>query len=265
MKIAVCVKQVPDTEARLRVSADGKWIDEEDVSFVLNESDEYALEEGLRLAEATGGEVVAFSLGPERVREALRKALALGAARAVHLGDPAFLGGDALATGKALAAAVAREGFDLVLTGSQSDDQGFGATGSVLAGHLGWPHAWLVMGVVAEEGGKTLKVTREMESGMNEVFRLELPAVLEIQAGINHPRYASLKGIMAAKKKEIAAVAPGDLGLGADQVGAAASRLEVLSIGFPESGAGAQMIEGDAATAAKTLVEKLQKEARVIG
>ena len=188
-----------------------------------------------------------------------------GAARAVHLADPAFQGGDALATGRALATAIAREPFDLVLTGSQSDDDGFGATGSVVAGQLGWPHAWLVMGVEAEEGGGTLKVTREMESGMNELFRIQLPAVLEIQAGINHPRYASLKGIMAAKKKEIAAVTPADLGLGADQVGAAASRLEVISVGFPESGAGAQMIEGDAATAAKTLVEKLEKEARVIG
>lgn len=121
------------------------------------------------------------------------------------------------------------------------------------------------MGVEAEAGGRALKVTREMESDMNEIFRLQLPAVLEIQAGINHPRYASLKGIMAAKKKEIAAVAPSDLGLGADQVGTAASRLEVVSIGFPESGAGAQIIDGDAATAAKTLVEKLEKEARVIG
>src|SRR6185295_16727993 len=117
MKIAVCIKQVPNTEARLRVAKDGRWLEEEDLPFVINESDEYALEEGLALAEKTGGEVVVFSLGPERVREALRKALAVGAARAVYLKDPAFAGGDALATGRALAAAVARENFDLVLTG----------------------------------------------------------------------------------------------------------------------------------------------------
>src|SRR5215510_1822161 len=111
MKIAVCIKQVPDTEARLRVSRDGRWLDEEDLPFVINESDEYALEEALKLAEKSGGgEVVVFSLGPERVRDALRKALAVGAARAVHLKDPAFLGGDALATGRALAAALASEG-----------------------------------------------------------------------------------------------------------------------------------------------------------
>src|SRR5688572_3257585 len=144
MRIAVCIKQVPDTEARLRVRRDGKWVEEADLPFVLNESDEYALEESLRLVEKHDGEVVVFSLGPERVREALRKALALGAARAVHLRDEAFAGGDALATGRALAAAVARESFDLVLTGSQSDDAGYGATGSVVAGHRGWPHAWLV-------------------------------------------------------------------------------------------------------------------------
>jgi electron transfer flavoprotein beta subunit len=264
MKIAVCVKQVPDTEARLRVAADGRWIEEEDLPFVINESDEYAMEEALQIAERTGGEVVAVSLGPARVREALRKCLAQGATRAIHLSDSAFDGGDALSTGRALAAALAREGFDLVLTGSQSDDVGFGSTGTVIAGHLGWPHAWLVMGVELEEGGKSVKVTREMESGMNEVLRLALPAVLEIQAGLNHPRYASLKGIMQAKKKEVAEVGPADLGLDPAQIGAAGATLEVLSVALPQSGGGAQMIEGDAATAAATLVDKLKKEARVL-
>jgi electron transfer flavoprotein beta subunit len=263
MKIAVCIKQVPNTEARLRVSRDGRWLEEEDLPFVINESDEYALEEGLRIAEKTGGEVVVFSLGPDRVKEALRKALAVGAARAVHLSDSAFSGGDALATGRALAAAVGRDSFDLVLTGSQSDDIRWGGTGSVLAGCLGWPHVWLVMGVEVEEGGRSAKVTREMESGTNEVSRVPLPAVLEIQAGLNHPRYASLKGIMAAKKKEIADVKAADLGLDASQVGAAGSRIEVVSVAFPDAGKGAQILEGDAKAAAAKLVEKLQKEARV--
>lgn len=264
MKIAVCLKQVPDTEARLRVAKDGRWIEEEDLPFVINESDEYAMEEALQIAEATGGEVVAVSLGPARVREALRKCLALGASRAIHLADEAFAGGDAMSTGRALAAALEREQFDLVLTGSQSDDVGFGSTGSVIAGHLDWPHAWLVMGVAVEEGGASAKVTREMESGMNEVLRIQLPAVFEIQAGLNHPRYASLKGIMQAKKKEIAEVSPADLGLDASQVGAAGATLEIVSVAFPESGGGAQMIEGDPATAAAALVDKLKKEARVL-
>jgi electron transfer flavoprotein beta subunit len=264
MRIAVCIKQVPNTEARLRVSRDGKWVEEEDLPFVTNESDLYALEEGLSQAEKTGGEVVVFSLGPERVKEALRKALAVGAARAVHLNDPALSGGDALATGRALAAAVARENFDLVLTGSQSDDVRWGGTGSVIAGHLGWPHVWLVMGVELEAGSQSLKVTREMESGVNEISRVPLPAVLEIQAGINHPRYASLKGIMAAKKKEIANAGASDLGLDPGQVGAAGSRIEIVSVAFPESGTGAQMIDGTPEAAARTLVDRLQKEARVL-
>lgn len=262
MRIAVCVKQVPDTEARLRVASDGRWIDEDDLPFVINGSDEYALEEGLALAEKGGGEVVVFSLGPARVQESLRKGLALGAARAVHLNDPLFAGGDALATGRALAAAIGREAFDLVITGSQSDDVGYGSTGSVIAEHLGWPHVWLVMGVELEDG--SVKVTREMESGMNELARVRLPAVLEVQAGINHPRYASLKGIMQAKRKPIDLVSAGDLGLAADDLGAAGSGIEILSVGFPDKGRGAQILEGDASTVARTLIDKLKKEARVL-
>ncbi len=264
MRIAVCIKQVPDTEARLRIAKDGRWIEEDDLPFVINESDNYALEEALTLAEQTDGEVIVVSLGPARVKDSLRKGLALGAARALHLDDEAFQGGDALATGRALAAALAREEVDLVLTGSQSDDAGFGSTGSVVAGHLGWPHAWLVMGVALEDGHQSAKVTREMESGMNEVFRLQMPAVIEVQAGINHPRYASLKGIMKAKRKPIDSVSVADLGLEPTDVGLAGSRLEVLEVMFPESGEGAEMIEGDAATMARTLVEKLQREARVL-
>ena len=264
MRIAVCIKQVPDTEARLRIDKDGKWLEEDDLRFVINESDEYAMEEALAITEAKGGEVVILSLGPERVKEALRKGLALGAARAVHLVDEAYQGGDATATATALAAAIQREEVDLVITGSQSDDLGYGATASMIAGILGWPHAWLVMGLEVEEGGGTAKVTREMESGMNEIFRLQLPAVIEVQAGINHPRYASLKGIMKAKRKPIDTPSPADLGLDPTALGAAGSRLEILEIAFPESGEGAQMIEGDVATQVATLVEKLQKEARVL-
>lgn len=263
MRVAVCLKQVPDTEARLRVDKEGRWIEEEDLPFKINESDEYALEEALRIAEASDGEVVVLSLGPARVQESLRKALAMGAARAIHLNDPTFADGDARATGRALAAALTREEIDLVITGSQSDDVGYGGTGSVVAGHLGWPHVWLVMGVDIEDGG-TAKVTREMESGKNEIVRVNLPAVIEVQAGINHPRYASLKGIMKAKRKPLDAVGPADLGLDPDQVGAKGSRLEIVSVSFPESGEGAQLLEGAPDEVARLLVEKLTKEARVL-
>ncbi len=264
MKIAVCIKQVPDTESRLRINGDGTWIVEEDLPFSINESDECALEEALQIASDREAEVVVFSLGPARVSEALRKALALGADRAVHLEDDAFSGGDATATAKALAAAVGREQFDLVLTGSQSSDVGYGVTASLLAAQLGLPHAWLVMGIeIASEEGRA-KVVREMESGKNEIFRLDLPAVLEVQAGINHPRYASLKGIMQAKRKPVEKIGAADLGLETTAVGAAGSRVELLSVQFPDTGGGAQMLEGDAATVAADLVLKLQKEARVL-
>jgi electron transfer flavoprotein beta subunit len=264
MRIGVCIKQVPDTEARLRVRADGSWIEEDDVPFVINESDEYALEEGIALAEKTGGEVVVFTLGPARAAESLRKALALGAARAVHLSNPAFQRGDALSTGRALAAAIAREDCRLVFTGSQSDDLSWGSTGSVVAGALGWPHAWLVMGFSLEEGGEACRVVREMESGRNEILRVSLPALIEVQAGINHPRYASLKGIMAAKKKPIAEVGPGDLGLDPSAVGAEGAVVELVAVRSPQSGSGAQILGGDPAAAAKALVEKLRNEARVL-
>ena len=264
MKIAVCVKQVPDPEARLRVARDGAWIEEEDVPFVLNESDEYAVEEALRLAEAHGGEVIAFSLGPDRSREALRKVLALGAARAVALTDPAFQGGDPMASGRALAAAIRAEGVDLVVTGSQSSDLGYAATASVIAGELDWPHAWLVMGVELDAAAGKVRIKREMEGGVNESSQISLPAVLEVQAGINHPRYASLKGIMAAKKKEIADRKPSDLGLDPSQVGRAGSLIETVAVELPESGREVEWVEGDVPTMAKKLIEKLQNEARVL-
>src|SRR5690606_18658628 len=137
--------------------------------------------------------------------------------------------------------------FDLVLTGSQSDDLGFTATGSLLAAELAWPHAWLVMGVEIEEGGRSVRVTREMESGRNEISRIALPAVLQIQAGLNHPRYASLKGIMQAKKKPIETIDAAGLGLAAGDVGAAGSRTELLGIEVPTTSDAAELLEGDMA------------------
>src|SRR5688572_15707449 len=263
MKIAVCIKQVPDTEARLRLNKQGTWIEEADLPFVINESDECALEAALQIKEKAGGEVVVFSLGPERVREALRKALALGADRAAHLHDASFVAGDPVATARALATAIAREPFDLILTGSQSDDLGWGVTASLVAARLGLPHAWLVMGIEVEDGG-SVRVVREMEAGKNEIFRLKLPTVLEVQAGINHPRYASLKGIMQAKRKEITSLSRADLGIAETEAGAAGSRVEILGVDFPRAGAGAKILEGDVATTTQQLVELLRTEARAL-
>ena len=227
MKIAVCIKQVPNTEARLRVSRDGRWVDEEDLPFVINESDEYALEEGLRIAEKTGGEVVVFSLGPERVKEALRKALAVGAARAVHLSDPAFAGGDALATGRALAAALAREAFDLVLTGSQSDDVGYGGTGSVVAGAPRLAARLAGDGRRASRrGAPAAKVTREMESGVNEVSRVRCPPCWRSRPASTIRATPRSRGSWRRRRRRSPTVSPADLGLDAGQVGAAGSLVE---------------------------------------
>ncbi len=262
MKIVVCIKQVPEREARLRVASDGKSIDESGVPTEINESDQYALEAGLRLAEKEGGEVVVACLGPDGAEEAIRRALAMGAAQALHLNDPAFEGGDAAATARALAAAIEPEAPDLVLAGLQSDDAGWAQTGVLIAGHLGWPSATIVMEIQPE--GEKIKVKRELESGWFQWVRLPLPAVLTIQSGINTVRYATLKGIMGAKKKEIKKLGPGDLGLEPDAVGTAGRRVQVTRLYVPEKTAEAEILEGDPKTAAGALVEKLQKEAKVL-
>ena len=263
MKIVVCIKQVPERDARLRLAADGRSIDETGVATEINESDQYALEAGLRIAEAAGGEVVVACLGPDRTEESIRRALAMGAARALHLADPAFQGGDAASTARALAAAIGAEAPDLVLTGLQSDDAGWAQTGVLLAERLGWPGATLIMEIRNPADGK-IEVKRELEAGWFQWIRLPLPAVLTIQSGIVPVRYATLKGIMGAKKKEIRKLAPADLGLDPGVVGASGRRVEILKLYVPQKTSQAEILEGDAATATARLVEKLQKEAKVL-
>ncbi len=265
MKIVVCIKQVPERDARLRIGSDGRSIDETGVATEINESDQYALEAGLRLAESQGGEVVALCLGTEKSEESVRRALAMGAARAIHLNDPAFQGGDAAATGRALAAAIAaEEGVDLVLSGLQSDDAGWSQTGLLVAERLGWPSATLIMEIDPPADGR-IGVKRELESGWFQRITLPLPAVLTIQSGIYPVRYATLKGIMGAKKKEIAKRSPADLGLDPGEVGAAGRKIELRRLYVPEKTTEAHMIPGDdPAKAAGILIEKLQQEAKVL-
>lgn len=263
MKIVVCIKQVPERDGRLRIASDGESIDPAGVATEINESDQYALEAALRLADGAGGEVVVLLLGPDAAEEAIRRALAMGAARAIHLNDAAFQDGDAAATAKALAAAAAEESPDLVLTGLQSDDAGWSQTGVLVAERLGWPSATLIMEIEPPADGR-IKVKRELESGWFQWITLPLPAVLTIQSGIYPVRYATLKGIMGAKKKEMRKLAPGDLGLDPGEVGAAGRRVEVRRLYVPEKTAEAEILEGDAATAAAALVDRLQKEAKVL-
>lgn len=268
MRIGVCIKQVPDTDSHPRISGSGRGIDDSNLNWVISSCDLCALEEALLLAEAEESrgrerpELVAFSLGPARVEEALRKALALGADRAVHLADEALLGGDALADGRALAAALAGERCDLVLTGAQSDDLGQAATPAVIAEVLGCPYAWLVMAVELDWPDRSVRVVRELEGGMNEVLRLELPAVLAIQAGINRPRFASLRGTLQARGKPLRVEDCAGLGVDAGLVGAAGAGSETESLTLPPAGAGGVVIEGvSAEAAAGELIAHLEREA----
>src|ERR671931_2646146 len=213
MKIAVCIKQVPTREWHPRLNDAGTWIRDQDASFEMNEPDAYALEEALRLKESQGGEVVVCSAGPTRGAQVIREALARGADRGIHVDDDRLASADAFVTGEALAAAMRGETFDLVLTGLQSDDQGFAQVGVFLAEKLGLPHATIIMEVMVQ--GSRLRVKRELEGGWFQWVEMPLPAVLTIQSGINQLRYATLKGIMAAKKKEIRKASPPSLPSGA--------------------------------------------------
>ncbi len=256
MKIAVCLKQVPTRDWQPRLDDAKTWVREQEASFEMNEPDAYALEEGLRLKEKHGGEVVVCSAGPARVAQVLREALARGADRAIHVQGDAFAAtgnNDAFVVAAALAGAMQGEQFDLVLTGLQSDDQGFGQTGVILAEKLGLPHATIVMDVQAAP--PALKVKRELEGGWFQWVAMPAPAVLTIQSGINQLRYATLKGIMAAKKKEIKAVTPAAL---------AAAKTKIASLYVPEKTKKTQLIDGAPAAAAKELVHRLREEARVI-
>ena len=201
MKIAVCIKQVPTREWQPRLNDDKTWIRDQDASFEMNEPDAYALEEALRLKEKHGGEVVVCSAGPARVAQVIREALARGADRAIHVEDDGLASADAFVTSAALAAAMQEEKFDLTLTGLQSDDQGFAQVGVILAEKLGLPHATIIMEVEVTEASKGLRVKRELEGGWFQWVAMPPPAVLTIQSCINQLRYATLKGIMAAKKK----------------------------------------------------------------
>jgi electron transfer flavoprotein beta subunit len=260
MKIAVCIKQVPTREWQPRLDDAKTWIREGDASFEMNEPDAYALEEALRLKEKHGGEVVVCSAGPARVAQVIREALARGADRAIHVEDDRLASADAFVTSSALAGAMKDEQFDLVLTGLQSDDQGFAQVGVILGEKLGLPHATIIMEVQAAapstgSGQATLRVKRELEGGWFQWVAMPLPAVLTIQSGINQLRYATLKGIMAAKKKEIRkAAAPSG----------AASHQKIVAMYTPEKGKKTQLISGSPAEAAKELVRKLRDEARVL-
>jgi electron transfer flavoprotein beta subunit len=253
MKIAVCIKQVPTREWQPRLNDAGTWIREQDASYELNEPDAYALEEALRLREKHSGEVVVCAAGPSRVQQVIREALARGADRAIHVENDTLASADASVTSAALASAMAEEHFDLVLTGLQSDDQGHAQVGVMLAERLHMPHSTIIMEVQVNDG--RLRVKRELEGGWFQWIEMPLPALLTIQSGINQLRYATLKGIMAAKKKEIRKASLPE-GLVASQ--------QIVSLSLPTRSKQTEMIAGPAPQAAKELVRRLREEARAL-
>jgi electron transfer flavoprotein beta subunit len=254
VNIIVCIKQVPAKDAPLAIA--GNWIKESDIGFEMNEPDSYALEEALRLKEKHGGEVVALSMGPERVKQTIKEALAKGADRGIHIADDQFAERDPLDSAKALAAAIQKERADLVLTGLQSDDHGFGQTGVLLAALLARPHATIIMQIEVQDG--KMKLKRELEAGWFQWLDCPLPAVLTIQSGINKVRYATLKGIIAAKKKEITTVSRESLGVAHE----ATQKIEKIYV--PTKTKKTEFLTGTPKEVASKLVEKLKFEARVI-
>jgi electron transfer flavoprotein beta subunit len=260
MKIIVCIKQVPDTETRIRIAPEGNAIVESEVAnWIVSPFDEFALEEALRIKEAKGGEVVLVSVGPERAQSALRNGLAMGADSALHLKDAAFDRTDTLGTARVLAAAIKTLApFDLVLTGQQGVGGDNSQIPGLLAELLDLPQVTVAVKIEVQEGKAV--VQRETE-GAHETWETSLPAVISAQKGLNEPRYASLKGIMAAKKKPLQVLDATALGLAAEEL---APRARVEALELPAARPAVRMIDGDPATQAKELIRLLHEEAKVI-
>lgn len=256
MRIFVCLKQVPARDSVLRIEPSAVGVDDADFSYEMNEPDAFALEEALRLKEKHGGEVVAVSAGPARAASTIREALAKGADRGVLIEDDRLASADALVTARALAAALRKEECDLILTGLQSDDAGFGQTGVLVAEMLALPHATIIVEVVAD--GATLRLKRELEAGWFQRIEMDMPALLTIQSGINKVRYATLMGIKKAKSKPLDRYSPDDLGV------SLAPSQSVQRLYTPAKTKQTEMIEGTPEEIARKLVDKLKFEARVL-
>jgi len=263
MKTLVLIKQVPNTDSPFRLNGAGTWVDESNITFALNDYDRYALEEALRLKDAgKATEVVALTVGPERAATALRTALATGADRAIHVKDEALTGADPLGIARAIAAAIKDEGFALILAGLQADDDNYTQTPGLVARLLGRPCATAVLKI--EPGDGVVKVERELENQRVQVVEMTLPAVVAVQTGLNEPRYASLKGIMAAKKKEIRTVDLAAIGLDPAVVGGAGARMRTIRLAPPPKGKGAEMLSGSADDVARELVRRIREKTGVI-
>ena len=266
MKIGVLLKQVPDTETKIRIAPDGTDIVRDGIKFVMNPYDEYAVEQALKVKEKVGGDstVTVVSLGPARVADTLRTALAMGADRALHLKDDAFEGGDVLATAQALAAALRPEAFEIVFAGKMAIDDNASCVPAAVATLLDVPCVTMVHAFELGQDGKSATVRRRVDGG-EQVVACGLPAFFTCEKGLNEPRYASLTGIMKAKKKPVKQVDLAGLGLGASEVGAAGSHVKILKwLPLPERQAGKVLKGMETEAAVKELVRLLREEAKVI-
>ncbi|MEW6758788.1 MAG: electron transfer flavoprotein subunit beta/FixA family protein [Acidobacteriota bacterium] len=261
MNILVFVKHVPDTETRVKVAPDGLRLDLSEANWVMSPYDEYAVEEALKLKEKLGGEVTAITAGNEESVKTLRTALAMGADKAVLCADGAFEGGDAAGTARVLAAAARKIPFDLILAGKHGVGDDNQQVGSLAAQLLGIPAVTVVTGL--EVNGQDLVCKREIEGG-TEVVAATTPALITCQKGLNEPRYPSLKGIMAAKKKEVATWKAADLGLDPGSVGAAGAAFEVRKLELPPPRPAGKVLSGELPDQVKELVRLLREEAKAI-
>ena len=257
MNIIVCVKHVPETaEADIRIDSTGKTIEKTGLVFDINEWDDYAVEEAVRIKEKLGGTVTVVTVGPEDADSTLRKCLARGADSAIRLTDPKFEGSDGYAVAKILHRAIKDLPFDMIFTGAQAGDDGYAMVGPILASLLGIPHATLVKKIELKDG--TARVNRELEGGIEEIVEVKLPAVLTIQTGINEPRYVSIMGIRKAMKKEIKILGLADIGLSEDEVGEAGSWIKVEKLYVPPVEKQAEFIKGSPEEVAAKIAEVLK-------
>jgi len=260
VKIVVCMKQVPSSEARIALASDGVSINTTDVEMAINPYDEYAVEEALQIKEARGeGEVVILSIGPEKTVESIRKCMAMGADRGILVKDEAYLGGDALGTARILADIIKGEAPDLVMCGKLSIDLESDGTAIALAEYLDWAHVSMVQKIEWEDN-TTAKCLRSIEGGV-ELVQVTLPAVLSAEKGLNEPRYPKLKGVMQAKRKPLAETTPS---IASEEVNTEAALIKIVSLAPPPDRAGGQKFEGEVSEIVPKVVELLKTEAKVL-
>lgn len=264
MNIIVCLKQVPDTETQIKIAPDGKSIVQDGIKWVMNPYDEYGVEEALRIKEKMGGEVTIVGLGPKRVAESIRTALAMGADKGVLISDPGLDGSDSLAIAKALAAVIKNLKYDLIFTGQRGVDEDNGLVGATLAEFLNIPHLSVIVKAEVAQDGKSVKVHRPVE-GQTLIIESTLPAVITAQKGLNEPRYASLPGIMKAKKKPLEEKTLAGLGLNPAEFGQSARKLTIVKLTPPPERKAGRIIAGDSPEAkAAELARVLHEEAKAI-